>query len=144
MKNLLFVICLFSVVGICSCTKDDNSIPLVGKWNVVSDSTYYTGIGPNGTPSFTKYVGQPGDYFNFTAQGKAYFKEGNTFSATATYKVTGNNVNLVYSNFVVNDSTINATSGGYIIAAITPRTLVLTNQFITPGGATFTTVKLSK
>jgi len=147
-KKLLFIVCLFITVSICSCTKDGanktNSSSIVGKWNVVMDSSYNTGIGASITPTIQTYIGQPGDYYNFTEQGKAYFNEGSKLSATGDYTVTGNQLKLKYDNLVIDGSAIENASTIYTIAAISAHNLTLTSSFITQGGSSFYTLKLSK
>jgi hypothetical protein len=147
MKNLLLVICLFITIAICSCTKDGNnktSNSIVGKWNVVMDSSYNTGIGASITPTIQTYIGQRGDYYNFTAQGKAYFNEGNKLSATGDYTIAGSQLKVKYDNLVIDGSTIEDASTIYTIATISAHSLTLTSSFLTPGGSSFYTLKLSK
>ncbi len=147
MKKLLLFVCLFIMVTIYSCSKDgtnktNNSI--VGKWNVVMDSSYNTGIGASDMPTIQTYIGQPGDYYNFTEQGKAYFNEGSKLSATGDYTVTGNQLKVKYDNLVIDGSTIADASTIYTIAAISAHNLTLTSSFITQGGSSSYTLKLSK
>lgn len=52
-----------------------NTDMLIGKWNLVNDSTSGTGIGPKFTQYVNNYVGSGGDYFDFRSDGKVYIKE---------------------------------------------------------------------
>ena len=50
----------------------DNTV-IVGRWNVVSD-TSYAGINTGGNPLI--HTGETGDYFDFATNGHVYTKEG--------------------------------------------------------------------
>jgi hypothetical protein len=83
MKSPFIYILLMLVLW--SCTKNtasgpniNHSIPvttIIGNWSLVFDSTY-TGVGTQNHAAV--YSGQPGDYFNFSADGHVYTKEGNS------------------------------------------------------------------
>jgi hypothetical protein len=64
------------MLSLYACKKDGNNFnpsSIVGKWSVVSDSTFI-GVGVNNHP--VDYRGQPGDYFDFRTDGHVYTKEG--------------------------------------------------------------------
>jgi hypothetical protein len=147
MKNLIpafFV--LFIAVSVCSCNKnnDPQSYSIVGNWNLVSDSTWSSGIGPNGTPSSNTYKGVASDYFKFTNSGKLYLKEGSVKLDTADYTVSKDTLKLKYDYFYEGGVTINGAVGSYIVTTPNNHELELTDDFITPGGAIYERITLSK
>ncbi len=78
-----------------SCKKEsaDNNATILGKWNVVTDSTY------SGTAFHENkiyYAGKPNDCFDFRNDGKLYSKEGTTLD-TATYQLTSDTTILIDS-----------------------------------------------
>ncbi len=82
-----------------SCKKDsaDSNATIIGKWNIVTDSTYFKG----GCCYENKvyYIGKPGDYFDFRNDGKFYSKEGTTLD-TATYQLTSNSTILIFGKIL--------------------------------------------
>src|SRR5689334_15959764 len=87
---------LFGVIAIIfflgSCKKDissnEGNISILGKWNIVTDSSF-SGVGLGNHE--VNYAGQPGDYFDFSTNGKLYIREkGNlsTFNYTPTSDTT--------------------------------------------------------
>ena len=76
-----------------------SSAILAGDWILVSDSTYSTGVDASDHTTIGKYIGQGGDHFNFTADGKLYIKEGGAID-TATYTISANrNIEINYSYY---------------------------------------------
>ncbi len=74
------------------------TIQLSGDWILVSDSTYSTSIFARTQGSGSNYLGQPGDHFHFTADGKLYIQEGKNID-TAAYTVTSDKkiiINYLY------------------------------------------------
>ncbi len=145
MKNLLLSAIILSVMVLFSCGKNDPSIhAITGNWNIVSDTTWSSGIGPNGTPSGNKYTGVAGDHFNFTSSGKLYVKEGNIKLDTANYTISGDTLKLTYRYLYEGGVTVQGASGSFIISTLTNQSLILTEDFLTPGGRIDETITLSR
>jgi hypothetical protein len=78
-------------LGVLSCKKSGNNPPISGKWNIVNDSTNfdsptYGGINPS---YHSNYIGQQGDYFDFSTGGMMYTKEGTVVDSMAYEIVQG-------------------------------------------------------
>ena len=102
MKSYYLLIALFVVSCLASCKKNLDADPttsttLTGKWDLVNDSSAY------GESYITKtnYVGVPGDYFDFRANGNVYIKEGANYDTLAYNMVGGDSV--VINTFNVNN-----------------------------------------
>ena len=96
----------FAIVFFTSCEKtavsnDESSLTgatILGKWNIISDSSY-AGIGINNHP--VNYTGVAGDYYDFRTDGNVYIKEGPAFDT------------LSYSNVSDTAITIQAFGGNF-------------------------------
>lgn len=86
-----FVIILIALL--ISCKKDTVSNALVGKWNVLSDSTF-EGVAQNNHA--LDYTGEPGDYFDFRTDGKVYIKESSQLD-TLSYTVISSSAVIIQS-----------------------------------------------
>ena len=100
MKSYYLLTALFVISCFASCKKTGEAagpVTLVGKWNLVNDSTAY------GESYITKtnYVGVPGDYFDFRTDGKVYIKEGDKHD-TLTYNMVARD-SVVINTFNVNN-----------------------------------------
>jgi len=98
MKHFLWTSLLFAFqIEMISCTKSGaNSI--VGKWNIVKDSSYVSGAPPffnAGTGG--AYMGVAGDYYDFKQNGTLYIKEG-SYADTVIFSVSFNNQLTLTSN----------------------------------------------
>jgi hypothetical protein len=128
-------ICLLS-----ACMKDTNDsgpVSVLGRWTIVSDSTF-SGVGFNNHP--VDYKGQPGDYFDFRTDGSLDTKEGTTIN-TLHYQLTGKD-SVVISSFGV---TLNGVPETCHITTLTAHSLVITApEIFTPGGIFGRKVTLSK
>lgn len=94
MKNIIIAICAtFLIVSVISCNKTDvETNPLVGKWNVINDSTYV----PIANIGGSNYIGTSNDYYNFTANGTVYIHI-NALLDTATYSmIASDQIEIVY------------------------------------------------
>lgn len=139
-KNLLLLsACLLMVFA--ACKKPDGianpKIKILGKWNVVSDSSH-VGIGINNTA--VNYAGQPGDYFDFRSNGIIYTREGDALDTLNYTLISDTKIAIPQFDAILNGevqtSTIkNFNSHSLYIAA--PR-------IITPGGVFGRSVKLSR
>ncbi len=68
-----------------------NNTAVVGKWNVVSD-TSYAGVNTGGNPSI--HTGQAGDYFDFSTDGHVYTKEGPVLDTLNYSLVSSGEINI--------------------------------------------------
>lgn len=143
MKTLFILFAVSIVLMTAACHKDESVNPsLTGTWNVVSDSTYSSGIGPNGTPSSSKYIGVSGDHYTFTSTTLT-IKEGNIRSANATYTISKDTLKLKYTSLVDEGVTITGATGSYVIAQSGSK-LKLSSFVITPGGIFAEYITLSR
>ena len=112
------------------------AITLTGNWTLVNDSTFSTGIGATTQGTGTNYAGQPGDHFNFTAEGKVYIQEGKNID-TANYTITADRkiiVNYLYFQGLP------VTNYGSVIDSfnqldLKAGTVTLSSAIITPGSS---------
>lgn len=139
MKNLRNTVLLFSLIIVTiSCSKSsDQAISLIGKWNLVYDSTF-SGVGT--INHAVNYTGQIGDYFNFANDSIIYTKEGFVLD-TLNYRLTSNNT-LIISSFGIILNGIPETSQ---ITYLTGNNLTILAPIIpTPAGAFGRKVNLSR
>ena len=69
------IVVLMALGGLLSCKKSSSSPSIAGKWAIADDSTQFAGSGNN--PSYhSDYIGQPGDYYDFSPRNMLYTKEG--------------------------------------------------------------------
>ena len=153
MKNLIPVsLILIIALALFSCHKDHDAGPalLVGNWTIVSDSTYNSGIGPNGQPTGKMYIGTAADYYHFTANGKLYVHEGTFLIDTADYTIANDThtnykmVNLKFSYLYTYGATITGANGAFDITTVTNHSLVLYSRGLTPGGIFYEAITLRK
>jgi hypothetical protein len=112
------------------------TIQLSGDWILVNDSTYSTNIFARTQSSGSNYLGQPGDHFHFTADGKLYIREGKNID-TAAYTVTSDKkiiINYVYYQGAP------VTNYGSIVdsfdqVGLRANTVTLNSSTITPDGS---------
>ncbi len=118
---------------------------LAGNWTLVNDSTSSTGVGTGDKAWGANYLGQPGDYFKFTAGGKVYIKEGSSID-TANYTITTDNkIQLIYSYY----ANVPVTNYGSVVANFEPLNLTtssvtLTTNTVTANGATARIINLKR
>ncbi len=141
MKALYLLI--FACILLClnSCLKDSTlpyqSGSLIGKWNIVSDSTY-VGVGYNNHP--VDYAGKPGDYFNFTSNGIIYTKEGDVLD-TLSYSLSAD-TGIVISSF---GAILNGVPAVSKFKNFTDHSLIIASPVaLTPGGIFSRKVYLSR
>lgn len=113
-----------------------NANSLIGKWNIVTDSTY-TGVGQYNHP--LNYVGQAADYFDVKTNGTIYIKEALILD-TLSYTLKSDTAIVVQSfggvfNGVPAVSHLTVDAHSAIIAS---------PQFITPGGVFWRKITLSR
>ena len=119
------------------------TVKLTGNWTLVNDSTYSTGSGNSGTG--TNYVGQPGDSFNFTEDGKLFIKEGTNID-TATYTVASDK-KIILNYLFYAGSPVNAY--GSVVASfdqvrLTGKNLTLSSSVLTPSGSYFRVINFKR
>lgn len=131
----LFIICAVSIVlmtAACGKSVSPPGTSVIGTWNIVSDSTYSSGIGPNGTPSSNKYIGVPGDQYVFTSNTLA-IREADLRNAHANYTISKDTLKLIYTSLTDHGVAITGAKGSYVIAH-SGNNLKLSSFVITPGG----------
>jgi hypothetical protein len=144
MKKLLLVLVIPTALLFASCNKSNGTFPsLSGTWNIVSDSTYFSGIGPNSPPSGRDYIGTSGDHFIFTGN-KLYIKEGTIKIDTAIYTVSQGLLNLTYTYLNDGGTIIYNSIGSYTIARNDGKNLELTEFLASPGGLFKEDIKLKR
>jgi hypothetical protein len=128
------IICLYA------CKKDGNNTntsSIIGKWSVVSDSTF-SGVGSGNHAA--NYNGQAGDYFDFRTDGNVYTKEG-TVLDTLSYKLVSNTA-VIIASFGL---TLNGVPETSQIKTLTSHNLIIDAPvIIIPGGEFGRKVSLSK
>jgi len=96
--NLLIALFVFSCLASCKKSGDSGPVTLIAKWSLINDSTAYGGA--LASPLTQKnYVGVPGDYFDFRADGKLYIKEGSKYDTLAYNKASGDSVIINAFNY---------------------------------------------
>ncbi|TWI94188.1 hypothetical protein JN11_04794 [Mucilaginibacter frigoritolerans] len=110
---------------------------MVGKWNIVSDSTY---VGAGSGNHAVDYAGTAGDYFIILANGTIYTKEGSQLD-TLSYHMSSD-TGIVISSFGV---ILNGVPQVSKIITYTSTSLVIASpESLTPGGIFWRKVTLSK
>jgi hypothetical protein len=102
-----------------ACKKDANTNPasIVGKWNIVNVST-----------RSVNYTGQPGDYYDFTANGTLYTKK-ETSLDTFSYTMRGDTA--IVMNYAGNTNALPLWGG---ITTFTAHSLIFSGPYpISPG-----------
>jgi len=102
MKFYNWVIILFVFSGLASCKKIGATTPitLVARWDLLNDSSaslVYGGV----VKANNNYIGVPGDYFDFRADGKVYIKEGAKYDTLTYHMVAPDSVSI--NTFNVNN-----------------------------------------
>jgi hypothetical protein len=153
MRNLVVV--LFAGLVVCavvSCKKSNDTMKvdntkgtLLGRWNLVSDSSYIQFAMP-GIDTFyiRKYIGVPGDYYNFETGGKLSVREGTFSIDTASYTLdtAANKLVIAYCHNCV--QFLNDGAGYFTIKTLTAHTLVFYNSGFYPEGAVSETMIFSR
>jgi hypothetical protein len=104
-------------------------VTIIRNWNIVSDSTF-VGVGSNNHP--VAYIGQPGDYFDFTTNGTIYTKEGAVLD-TLSYKLLSD-TSIVIGAFGI---TLNGVAETSRITNLTVHSLVIKAPIVATYGGTF-------
>jgi hypothetical protein len=104
-RTLLMLSFIFTILIQLSCSKGNHD-SLIGKWSVVNDSTLNSSILDlvDGTGYSGNYVGERGDYFNFTSNGTLTIQLDSylfsPFFDSAKYNVMANN-QVEISNYFI-------------------------------------------
>jgi hypothetical protein len=136
MKNLVAILltCL-GASALISCKKTQNASnpSIIGRWNLISDSTY---LPLNGSTRTNKYVGVSTDYYDFEAGGKLSLKEGSISIDTASYSLISDN--QIYISHSSNPTpclcAFDFEVGTFKISALTDRMLTISQGTTTPDG----------
>lgn len=133
---------IVAVMAGCSKSKEKRMydllfIPVVGKWDLVTDSTL-AGVGAYAT--YTIRTGTTGDYWDFRDDGKVYIKEG-TLMDTAGYTRYGSNeIAIDRFGWIFNSQQTRST-----IRELTAHSLVIHSaDVMAPGGVNVRTVYLKR
>lgn len=122
-----------------SCKKDlaDSKATILGKWSIITDSTF-EGVGASNHP--INYTGKTGDYFDFRNDGKLYIKEGLKLD-TSTYKLNSDSTILIPLFGI----TINGVTEISHITNLTSHSATINAPtLVTPGGLFGRKVNLSR
>lgn len=134
-----------------ACTKtgttsiDTETAELAGKWNLVTDSTF-EGAGTANHP--VDYIGEAGDYFNFSTSGDVYTKKG-TVLDTLTYRVLSTTTIAIsdfglYATDAPDTSTITAMTAVSGLGLTVHYVAIASPVFLTPGGVFWRKVTLRR
>ena len=135
----------FIVLALVSCTKNSavirsaytGDITIMGKWNLVSDSTF-AGVGAGNHA--VNYTGQSGDYVDFNNDGNVYIKEGSNVNVYAYHNVS--DTSLIIESFGI---TLNGVPETCLIEKLTIDHATISAPWVyTPGGTFGRTVTLSR
>jgi hypothetical protein len=75
---------------------------IIGKWNIVADST---SAGVGSANAFATYTGKPGDYFDITNNGYIYTKESAKLD-TSGYQLLSDSTIIIHSFFYFSNNAI--------------------------------------
>lgn len=124
---------------------DTDIASITGTWVLVNDSTFSTSVDVSDHSASGNYIGQGSDYFDFTADGKLYIKEGGAID-TATYTITADrNIEVNYSYY----AGMRVKAAGSMIADFTPLSLgehavTLNSTVITANGTSSRVIHLKR
>lgn len=85
-KLLLLALALITIAF--SCKKSSHN-SIIGNWSIINDSTNFVASGNAASSFHSDYIGQPGDYYNFSTNGMMYVKEGAALDSMA-YEILSN------------------------------------------------------
>ena len=144
MKYILyiFLVAIFFVSCKKNTTLNSQNI-LVGKWQVINDSSTITGS-LNGFNDSSNYIGTSSDYYNFTSKGNLFVQEGQSVD-TAQYELSNNSnqVYILYSYIAGNYISGNAAES-FNISNLTTTHVTLTSSGLTPEGYFYRAINLKK
>lgn len=131
MRKKVLIILTVASIFTCSCRKSSTpQSPIVGRWNIVSDSVY-AGVGVSN--HLTVYNGKPGDFFEF-AQGESIRMNEGIVLQISTY--TFNKDSVIIYEFD------DGLPGKGKLSPAADTLTITTGYFYTPGGAIGRTVHL--
>jgi hypothetical protein len=106
---------------------------LVGNWQLINDTstTVPWGLWQGQPTSGHNYMGQPSDYYKFTADDHAYTSISG-FVDTANYTISRDTVHVVYTYFNGIVSTDGVYNSFWRVTNLTAHTATITTIFITP------------
>jgi hypothetical protein len=124
-------------VIVVSCKKDQatTSSMLSGKWSIVNEQ--WTWTNPlSGVFHDSIYLGKSGDYYEFTADGNLFAREGNYNDTGTYYLVNLKQIQIMYSNW--NGGAVSSPGGvfgpQFTISVLTENSLILSSAGLTPDG----------
>ena len=140
MKTLLSIFSLIICIGLFSCSKTNSptvGLPLVGAWHLVNDTTT-SSFGPSSAETVSVYKGTAADQYIFNMSGTFSLHQ-DTIVNSGRYTIDGKYLELTNPSLPSNYNTTT-----YYISQLTDHRAVLIYSFITPGGASFQTITLTK
>jgi len=137
--------CVYCLAGImflfCACKKVDGvgngKAAILGKWNIVSDSSH-VGIGISNTA--VSYTGKPGDYFDFRNNGMIYTKEGSTLDTLNYTFISDTEIEIPQFDAILNGQVQTSTITNFTTHSLN----IAAPRIITPGGIFGRSVRLSR
>ena len=142
MKNIRYILCM-AVATIClyACKKVDGvangKMEILGKWNVVSDSTH-VGIGVNNNA--VAYNGKPGDYFDFRSDGLIYTREGTALDTLNYTFISDSKILIPQFDVILNGEAQTSTINNFTSHSLN----IAAPLIFTPGGVFGRSVRLSR
>ena len=135
-RTIFFVLmtCLTAVT-----CKKDSTTTIVTDWNLVNDSIN-SSIGIAWQHS--NYKGMNSDFFNFSANGKLYFKEGTTYDSCNYNVLDGNKIILESFSLKENGAFVPSTIS--VLTATTATIIISTDGMQNPGGSYERIINLSR
>jgi len=116
---------------------DFTFISVVGKWNLVADSTL-AGVGAQA--SYTIRMGTTDDYWDFRDDGKVYIKEGNKLDTAGYTRYGTNEISIERFGWIFNNQQTHST-----IRELTAHSLIIHSaDILPPGGVNVRTVYLKR
>jgi hypothetical protein len=132
--GFIMIFCSFSKQSV---SINSTAASLMGKWNLITDSEY-TGVGTNN--HLVGYIGQPGDYFDFSTNQNVYIKEGTSYDTVRYHMVTSSTIIIADFGLIANG--VQDTSK---IVNLTPDSVIIVSPvLITSGGIFGRTVHLGR
>jgi len=104
-----------------------NPVSIIGKWSIITDSTY-AGVGSSNHP--VQYEGQVGDYFDINANGHIYTKEGAVLDTLSYNNVSDTTIVISTFGIIING----VPEKSYIIAFTAHSLIINAPNIATPGG----------
>ena len=137
----VLIVLFFMITGCkkpgCDPGRMNGSMSLTGKWQLVQDTISNSWL--KTAPVITNYIGTPGDYFDFRADGFCYTKEGDAYDTLAYKQLSSKSV--IMQNFGL---VINGTTEPSAVMQTGTATTITTQNILSPSGTIFREVNLRR